>query len=91
MQLDGRYQSESKAKYKPSPPIDEYESRFILNARGSYSFGDNQRYELHLNLENITEEEYCFEKQDLHALVGAYYCVPNLGEMQWALQGRINF
>lgn len=91
IQVDGRYQSESKAKYKPSPPIDEYESRFEVNARGSYSFGDNQRYQLDLSLQNITEEEYCLEKQDLHALVGAYYCVPNYGEMQWALQGQVNF
>lgn len=91
LQLDGRYQSESKAKYKPSPPIDEYESRFEMNARGSYVFGASQQYRLDLILENITEEKYCVEKQDLHALVGAYYCVPNFGEMQWAVQGQIQF
>jgi len=91
IQVDGHYQSESKAKYKPSSPIDEYESRFELNGRASYSFGDNQKYRLDLSLQNITEEKYCLEKQDLHALVGAYYCVPNYGEMQWALQGRVSF
>ena len=50
-----------------------------------------QRFRINLSLENITEEKFCFEKQDLHALVGAYYCVPNLGEMVWAVQGRMNF
>lgn len=91
LQLDGRYMSESKAKYKPSSPIDEYESRFELNARGGYQFGSDQQYRINLILENITEEKYCTEKQDLHVLVGAYYCVPNLGEMQWAIQGQVNF
>lgn len=91
VQVDGRYQSESKAKYKPSSPIDEYESRFELNARGGYEFGSDQQYRINLILQNITEEKYCIEKQDLHALVGAYYCVPNYGEMQWALQGQVNF
>lgn len=90
-QLDGRYQSESKAKYKPSSPIDEYESRLIVNARGSYAFGNDQQYRIDISVENITEEQFCYEKQDLHALVGAYYCVPNLGQMQWSVQGRINF
>jgi iron complex outermembrane receptor protein len=91
LQVDGQYQSESKAKYRPSHPIDEYVSRFELNARGSYIFGAEQQYELNVILQNITEEKYCLEKQDLAVLVGAYYCVPNLGEMQWALQGTINF
>ncbi|MEE8345198.1 MAG: TonB-dependent receptor [Woeseiaceae bacterium] len=91
LQLDGRYQTASKAKYQPSSPIDEYESRFEINARGTYAFGESQKYQLAVFLDNLTEEKYCVEKQDLHALVGAYYCVPNLGEMQWGLQGRINF
>lgn len=91
VQVDGRYQGESKAKYRPSQPIDEYESRFELNARGTYVFGNDQRYQVDLILQNITEEKYCTEKQDLHVLVGAYYCVPNYGEMQWALQGQVSF
>jgi iron complex outermembrane receptor protein len=91
LQLDGRYQSESKVKYQPSSPIDEYESRFEINARGTFAFGESQRYQVALFLDNLTEEKYCVEKQDLHVLVGAYYCVPNTGEMQWGLQGRVNF
>ncbi|MEJ2761903.1 MAG: hypothetical protein P8126_10340 [Gammaproteobacteria bacterium] len=42
-------------------------------------------------LDNITAEKYCVEKQDLRALVGVYYCVPNDGELQFGLQGKINF
>jgi iron complex outermembrane receptor protein len=91
VQLDMHYQSESKAKYKPSFPIDEYESRFEANARVKYAFGDEQRFELGAFLENLTEEEYCLEKQDLHALVGAYYCVPNEGDLQFGLHGSVRF
>jgi iron complex outermembrane receptor protein len=91
LQLDMHYQSESKAKYKPSAPIDEYESRLEVNASANYAFGDEQRYELGVFLENLTEEEYCYEKQDLHALVGAYYCVPNEGDMQFSVHGSVRF
>jgi iron complex outermembrane receptor protein len=91
LQLDGRYQSSSKAKFKPSIPIDEYQSRFEVNARASYVFGDALQYELGLYLENLTEEQYCLEKQDLHALVGAYYCVPNDGERRYGLEAKLHF
>ena len=91
LQLNGRYQSTSKAKYKPSYPIDEYDSRFEMNARANYLFGNAQQYQVSAFIDNLTSEKYCLEKQDLHALVGAYYCVPNEGELQFGLQGKINF
>ena len=91
LQLNARYQSSSKVKYKPSYPIDEYPSRFELNARAGYAFGDRQQYQVSAFLDNITAAKYCVEKQDLHALVGAYYCVPNDGEMQFGLQGKVSF
>lgn len=91
LQVDMRYQSEAKAKYKPSTPIDEYESRFEMNARANYMFGNARQYQVSFFVENLTEEQYCLEKQDLHVLVGAYYCVPNEGELQFGLQGKINF
>jgi len=91
LQLDGKHQAEAKAKYKPSFPIDEYESRTLINARANYNFGDQDQYNFSLSLENLTEDEFCLEKQDLHALVGAYYCVPNFGQMQWFASMRVNF
>ncbi|MBL4827221.1 MAG: TonB-dependent receptor [Spongiibacteraceae bacterium] len=91
LQFDGRYQSTSKVKYKPSYPIDEYKSRFEMNLRANLVFGATDQYEVSASLENLTEEQYCLEKQDLHALVGAYYCVPNDGERQFMLTGQLNF
>jgi len=91
LQADGRYQGTSKVKYKPSHPIDEYESRFVANLRADLSFGRDRRYQLSAYLENLTGAQYCLEKQDLHVLVGAYYCVPNEGQAQFGIQARVGF
>jgi len=91
LQADGRYQGTSKAKYKPSHPIDEYEARFVANLRADLHLGPAHRYQLSAYLENLTAEQFCLEKQDLHVLVGAYYCVPNEGQRQFGLQARIGF
>ena len=91
LQADGRYQGTSKVKYKPSHPIDEYESRFVANLRADLNFGRDRRYQLSAYLENLTGAQYCLEKQDLHVLVGAYYCVPNEGQAQFGIQARVGF
>jgi iron complex outermembrane recepter protein len=91
LQADGRYQGTSKVKYKPSHPIDEYEARFVANLRAELGLGRDHRYTLSAYLENLTGEQFCLEKQDLHVLVGAYYCVPNEGQVQFGLQARLGF
>jgi iron complex outermembrane recepter protein len=91
LQADGRYQGKSKVKYKPSHPIDEYESRFVANLRADLGLGPSRRYTLSAYLENVTGAQFCLEKQDLHVLVGAYYCVPNEGQVQFGLQARVGF
>ena len=78
-------------KYKPSQPIDEYESRCVANLRADLRLGPNRRYTLSAYLENLTGAQFCLEKQDLHVLVGAYYCVPNEGQLQFGLQARVGF
>ena len=40
---------------------------------------------------NLTAAKYCTELQDLRGVSGSYYCVPNDGEAQWGLRGRISF
>jgi iron complex outermembrane receptor protein len=89
--LDGRYQGSSKVKYSPQVPIDEYDSRFDLNARATWLFGADQDYSLSLFGYNLTEEKYCNEIQDLRGVSGSFYCVPNDGEVQYGLQFRANF
>lgn len=91
LQADGRYQGTSKAKYKPSHPIDEYEARFVANLRADLGLGRDRRYTLSAYLENLTAEQFCLEKQDLHVLVGAYYCVPNEGQRQFGIQAKVAF
>jgi len=88
---DFRYQSASKAKFSPQHPIDEYNSRFEINAHAAYVFGDEAQYEFSAYFNNLTEEKYCTELQDLRGVSGSYYCVPNDGQMEWGVQGKVEF
>ena len=88
---DMRYQSSSKAKFSPQHPLDEYRSRFEMNARVSFAFGSDQQYKLTGYVNNLTAEKYCSELQDLRGVSGSYYCVPNDGEAQWGAQFRADF
>ncbi|HZF15984.1 MAG TPA: TonB-dependent receptor [Steroidobacteraceae bacterium] len=89
--MDYRYQSSSKVKFSPQVPIDEYTSRSEINARASLAFGPERQYELAIYGENLTGEKYCVEIQDLRGVSGSFYCVPNEGELQWSIQGRVHF
>lgn len=88
---DARYQSTSKAKFSPQQPIDEYDSRFEINAHAAYAFGSARQYELSIFGNNLTGEKYCSELQDLRGVSGSYYCVPNDGQPEWGVQGKVNF
>ena len=52
-----RYQSASKVKFSPQQPIDEYDSRFEIDARATYAFGESERHEVSLFGKNLTERE----------------------------------
>jgi iron complex outermembrane receptor protein len=88
---DLRYQSTSKAKFSPQQPIDEYDSRFEMNAHADYTFGDQRQYDLSVFVNNLTAEKYCTELQDLRGVSGSYYCVPNAGQAEWGVQGKATF
>jgi iron complex outermembrane receptor protein len=91
LQTDARYQSSSKVKYSPQVPIDEYTSRFELNARATYAFGNTRQYELSIYGDNLTSDKYCLEIQDLRGVAGSFYCVPNDGEVRYGMQARVTF
>jgi iron complex outermembrane receptor protein len=91
LRADMRYQSTSKVKFSPQKPIDEYDSRFEIDARATYAFGDNERHEISLFGKNLTSEKYCVEIQDLRGVSGSFYCVPNEGEAQYGLQAKFRF
>jgi iron complex outermembrane receptor protein len=86
-----RYQSSSKVKFSPQPPIDEYPSRLLLNVQLTYRFGAERQYELQAAGDNLTAQEYCSEIQDLRGVSGSYYCVPNDGQAQFSVRLRANF
>jgi iron complex outermembrane receptor protein len=91
LHADYRYQSSSKVKFSPQVPIDEYTSRSEVNARIGFAFGASQQFEVALFGNNLTDEEYCVEIQDLRGVSGSFYCVPNEGEARYGLQARVNF
>jgi iron complex outermembrane receptor protein len=91
LRLDGRYQSSSKVKYSPQHPIDTYDSRFEVNARAAYSFGNGGLKEISLYANNLFNEKYCLEIQDLRGVSGSYYCVPNEGRTAFGLQAKFGF
>jgi iron complex outermembrane receptor protein len=91
LRADGRYQSSSKVKFSPQVPIDEYDSRFEVDARASFSFGTDEQHEVSVFGKNLTEEKYCVELQDLRGVSGSFYCVPNDGESQYGVQARFRF
>ncbi len=91
LHADVRYQSTSKAKFSPQVPIDEYEARTELNARAAYTFGGERQYEVAVFGNNLTNEKYCVELQDLRGVSGSFYCVPNDGEVRYGLQARMSF
>jgi iron complex outermembrane recepter protein len=91
LRADMRYQSTSKVKFSPQKPIDEYDSRFEIDARATYAFGESERHEISLFGKNLTSEKYCVEIQDLRGVSGSFYCVPNEGEAQYGLQAKFRF
>ncbi|MGC3983006.1 MAG: TonB-dependent receptor [Steroidobacteraceae bacterium] len=91
LRADARYQSTSKVKFSPQVPIDEYDSHFEVNARATFSYGSMQQHELSLFADNLTNEKYCREIQDLRGVSGSFYCVPNDGMTQWGVQARMSF
>lgn len=91
LHADYRYQSSSKVKFSPQVPIDEYTSRSEVNARVAFAFGASRQFEVAVFGDNLTDEEYCVEIQDLRGVSGSFYCVPNEGEARYGLQARVSF
>jgi iron complex outermembrane receptor protein len=91
LRADYRYQSSAKVKYSPQVPIDEYDSRAEVNARASFIYGQDDQYEVSVFGNNLTDEKYCVEIQDLRGVSGSFYCVPNDGIAQYGLQARFRF
>ncbi len=71
--------------------VSQIDSIFIINARGSYAFGDEQQYEFSLWADNLTEEETCFTISELGTLNYTYECQVNDGMVFYGATFVINF
>lgn len=89
LQTDFSYTGESFTKLRNVPFNNTYDSRFLLNARVSYSFDD--QFEIAGFMQNITAEKFCQVEQDLFAFSGISWCTPNEGRAMWGIEGKIRF
>ena len=62
-----------------------------LNARASFTFGENDRYEVAVWGENLTEEKYCNGMTSLAGLSESNLCLPNLSEATFGLTALVQF
>ncbi len=91
LQADWQYRSAPKAYARDIALVDELEEVSKVNARVNYVFGPQQRYEIAVFGENLTENETCAYKWDLFAFSGTTYCVANEATAFYGVQGRWNF
>lgn len=91
LQTDFQFVDDNKVNMAPQPGLDEYESRFTINARATYSFGAEEQYQVAVFGENLTEERYCVAKVDLQTIAGTYYCTPNDGQRFYGVEARVKF
>ena len=79
-------------------PYSTKDSVTFIDAVAAYSFGSDDRYELSLWGENLTEERTCFDiglvdnpSMTMRQLSTTGACSPNSGQRRFGLSGRINF
>jgi len=77
-------------KFSPQQPIDEYPSRFLLDAQAAYAFGAHRQYELQAAGDNLTAQKYAARSRPAR-VSGSYYWRPNDGQAQFSLRVRQTF
>jgi iron complex outermembrane receptor protein len=91
LQADYQYRSDLKAYARDVIYMDELQDVNVINARVSYAFGADQKYEIAVFGENLTEDEGCHYKWDLTGISGTTYCVAREAAAFYGVQGRISF
>ena len=72
----------------PNRRLDSY---FLLDARGAYSFGPNERYTIAVSGKNLTDELYCRGIQSVIDAGGEVTLCTTNDEPLWALTASMNF
>lgn len=91
LQGDLQYQGESKGFLRDVAYVDAIESSTTVNARATWFLGVDERLELSLYGQNLTEEERCYYERDLFAFSGSAYCLPNAGVALYGVEARYSF
>jgi iron complex outermembrane recepter protein len=66
-------------------------SYWVLNARGSYTFGSKGQYDVSVWGKNLTGENYCTARTDLNGLVDSTLCIGNIGEPIYGISAAYSF
>ena len=90
-QVDYQYRSAPKAYALTRLLVDELEETSQLNARVTWTFGNNRQYQFAVFGDNINEDRRCGYKWELTAVGGAAYCIANEGQAIYGIAGRVNF
>ncbi|MBT6208473.1 MAG: TonB-dependent receptor [Woeseia sp.] len=67
------------------------EGYWNVNARASYEFGSERKYEVSFWGENLTGEEYCVGMTSLAGLTESNICLPSLSEPTYGITAALNF
>lgn len=90
LQADFRWIDEQNAELAGNPK-NLIESSFIINARASMAFGEQDQFEVAIWAENITEKKTCMNIHDYGALSYTLLCSPNDGLAFYGVNLRYNF
>lgn len=90
-QVDYLYRSAPKAYATTRALVDELEETSQLNARVTWTFGNEQQYQIAFFGDNLTEDKRCSYKWELTAVGGAAYCIATEGQAFYGISGRLSF
>ena len=90
LHTDFRYVDEFSGDLTDGPTT-QVGDAFFVNARASYSFGEDSRYELAVWGENLTEEKTCYSLAEFGGLTETHGCLQSPGIAFYGVSVQINF
>jgi iron complex outermembrane recepter protein len=66
-------------------------SYWVVNARGTYTFGADEEYQISIWGKNLNGAEYCNSRTSLEGLTDATICIPYLSEPTYGFSAEYHF
>ena len=90
LQTDLQYLDDQTYDIENKPELAE-DSFFEIGARGTYTFGPDERYSVSVWGKNLTGTDYCTAKLDLRGLGETIFCTPYIGDPTYGVSARVNW